>query len=166
MMKRYVSSCAHEKPRKTCTAADRQTCHSQSPEFYKVQKRAEQYLMSSLEYRQVDVRDCPQLNHTISAIGDEAGRIDGLIAAAGVQQETPALEYTPNDSDVMLEINVTGAFMTAQAVAKQMIRFGNGGSIAMMTSMSGTVANKVSSRFHSTCVCCAHTRASADFPNQ
>ncbi len=33
--------------------------------------------------------------------------------------------------------------MTAQAVAKQMIRFENGGSIVMIASMSGTVANRV-----------------------
>lgn len=32
--------------------------------------------------------------------------------------------------------------MTAQAVAKQMIRFGNGGSIVMIASMSGSVANR------------------------
>jgi hypothetical protein len=32
--------------------------------------------------------------------------------------------------------------MTSQAVAKQMIRFGNGGSIAMIASMSGTIANR------------------------
>ncbi len=35
--------------------------------------------------------------------------------------------------------------MTAQAVAKEMIRWGNGGSIAMIASMSGTIANKVHS---------------------
>jgi NAD(P)-dependent dehydrogenase (short-subunit alcohol dehydrogenase family) len=45
----------------------------------------------------------------------------------------------------MFEVNVTGVFMTAQAVAKQMIRFGNGGSIALIASMSGTVANRVRS---------------------
>jgi hypothetical protein len=33
--------------------------------------------------------------------------------------------------------------MTAQAVAKEMIRWGNGGSIAMIASMSGSVANRV-----------------------
>jgi NAD(P)-dependent dehydrogenase (short-subunit alcohol dehydrogenase family) len=36
-----------------------------------------------------------------------------------------------------------GVFMTAQAVAKEMIRWGNGGSIAMIASMSGSVANRV-----------------------
>jgi NAD(P)-dependent dehydrogenase (short-subunit alcohol dehydrogenase family) len=44
----------------------------------------------------------------------------------------------------MFAVNVTGVFMTSQAVAKQMIRFGNGGSIVMIASMSGTVANRVS----------------------
>lgn len=34
--------------------------------------------------------------------------------------------------------------MTAQAVAKEMIRWGRGGSIVLIGSMSGTVANKVS----------------------
>lgn len=71
--------------------------------------------------------------------------MDGLVAAAGIQQETPALEYSAKDSNTMFEVNVTGVFMTAQAVAKQMIRFGNGGSIAMIASMSGTIANRVRS---------------------
>ncbi len=43
----------------------------------------------------------------------------------------------------MFEVNITGVFMTAQAAAKQMIRFGNGGSIVMIASMSGTIANRV-----------------------
>jgi len=55
------------------------------------------------------------------------------------------LEYTAEDANMMFEINVTGVFMTSQAVAKQMIRFGNGGSIALIASMSAHAANRVSS---------------------
>lgn len=73
--------------------------------------------------------------------------MDGLVAAAGIQQETPALDYTSQDANRMFEVNVTGVMMTAQAVAKQMIRFGNGGSIALIASMSGTIANRVSSLY-------------------
>jgi NADP-dependent 3-hydroxy acid dehydrogenase YdfG len=83
----------------------------------------------------------------IETIANEEGRMDGLVAAAGIQQETPALEYSAKDSNTMFEVNVTGVFMTSQAVAKQMIRFGNGGSIAMIASMSGTIANRVCSFF-------------------
>jgi len=88
------------------------------------------------------VRDTELLNSVIENIANTEGRMDGLVAAAGIQQETPALEYSAKDSNTMFEVNVTGVFMTAQAVAKQMIRFGNGGSIAMIASMSGTIANR------------------------
>ncbi|EDU50154.1 D-arabinitol 2-dehydrogenase [Pyrenophora tritici-repentis Pt-1C-BFP] len=39
-------------------------------------------------------------------------------------------------------VNITGVMMTAQAAAKQMIKFGNGGSIVLIASMSGSVANR------------------------
>ncbi|KAJ5163394.1 Short-chain dehydrogenase/reductase SDR [Penicillium coprophilum] len=112
-----------------------------APEFEHIQQRAKE-LGTELHYRRIDVRDTELLNSVIETIANEEGRMDGLVAAAGIQQETPALEYTAKDSNTMFEVNVTGVFMTSQAVAKQMIRFGNGGSIAMIASMSGTVANR------------------------
>ncbi|OQE47020.1 hypothetical protein PENCOP_c001G04990 [Penicillium coprophilum] len=112
-----------------------------APEFEQIQQRAKE-LGTELHYRRIDVRDTELLNSVIETIANEEGRMDGLVAAAGIQQETPALEYTAKDSNTMFEVNVTGVFMTSQAVAKQMIRFGNGGSIAMIASMSGTVANR------------------------
>ncbi len=114
-----------------------------SPDFFRVQKRASEELGTQFHYRRIDVRAVEALNKIVEEVGDVEGRMDGLIAAAGIQQETSALEYTPQDANLMFEINVTGVFMTAQAVAKQMIRFGNGGSIALIASMSGTVANRV-----------------------
>lgn len=89
------------------------------------------------------MRDSGELNRIVEDIANEHGRLDGLIAAAGIQQETPALEYMAKDANTMFEVNITGVFMTAQAVAKQMIRFGNAGSIVMIASMSGSVANRV-----------------------
>ncbi|GIZ40070.1 hypothetical protein CKM354_000342400 [Cercospora kikuchii] len=113
-----------------------------SPDFYRVQKRAAEELGTTLHYRQIDVRDVPQLNEIVRNISETQGKLDGLIAAAGIQQETPALEYTAKDANTMFEVNITGVFMTAQAAAKEMIRHGRGGSIAMIASMSGSVANR------------------------
>ncbi|KAL9111481.1 MAG: hypothetical protein Q9227_004159 [Pyrenula ochraceoflavens] len=124
----------------TVYALDRQP--SPSPAFFDIQHRAADELGTTLHYRQVDVRDVPQLNQIVTEIGDAEGRLDGLVAAAGIQQETTSLEYTPEDANRMFEVNVTGVFMTSQAVAKQMIRFGNGGSIVLIASMSGSVANR------------------------
>ena len=115
-----------------------------SPDYYRVQKRAAEELGTTLYYRQIDVRDVEGLNKVVEDIGEKHGKMDGLLAAAGIQQETPALEYTAKDANTMLEVNVTGIFMTAQAVAKQMIKFGNGGSMCFIASMSGSIANRVS----------------------
>lgn len=116
----------------------------QAAEFHQIQQRAKE-LGTELHYRRIDVRDTELLNSVVESIANDEGRMDGLVAAAGIQQETPALEYTAKDSNTMFEVNVTGVFMTSQAVAKQMIRFGSGGSIVMIASMSGTVANRVRS---------------------
>jgi len=44
----------------------------------------------------------------------------------------------------MMDVNVTGVFMTAQAVAKMMIQYSTGGSMCLVASMSATIANRVS----------------------
>ncbi|OBT49612.1 hypothetical protein VE04_09801 [Pseudogymnoascus sp. 24MN13] len=109
--------------------------------FARVQKKA-LALGTRLEYARVDVREVDVLRGVVDGIAEREGGIDGLIAAAGIQQETPAIEYKAEDANRMFEINVTGVFMTAQAVARHMIASGRGGSIVLIGSMSGTVANR------------------------
>ncbi|KAL2170641.1 hypothetical protein VTG60DRAFT_4566 [Thermothelomyces hinnuleus] len=60
----------------------------------------------------------------------------------GVQQVTPALDYTPEDVARMLDINYTGVFKTAQSAARQMFKYKTRGSICLIASMSGLIANK------------------------
>lgn len=69
-----------------------------SAEFKQVQARAERELGTRFEYKQMDVTDVPGLNVVVDDIAKTEGRIDGLIAAAGIQQETPALEYKASDA--------------------------------------------------------------------
>ncbi|XDG09340.1 hypothetical protein ABKA04_008955 [Annulohypoxylon sp. FPYF3050] len=96
----------------------------------------------SLHYRQQDVLDTCHLDRTITDIADDNCRLDGVIAAAGVQQITPAVEYEPADAARMLAINFTGVLMTATSAARQMIKYKCHGSICLIASMSGSVANK------------------------
>lgn len=111
------------------------------PEFARVRDRAAE-LGTSLSYRRLDVRDNISLNATVKDIADASGGIDGLLACAGIQQETSALDYTMEDADRMFGVNITGVFMTAQAVARQMRRLDRPGSMVFIASMSGQVANK------------------------
>ena len=113
-----------------------------SPYFSTVASRASSTLGATLHYRQIDIRDAANLHKVVSAIADTHGRLDGLIAAAGIQQETPALEYSKEDADEMFGVNCTGTLMTAQSVARSMLKWECRGSMAFIASMSGSVANR------------------------
>lgn len=73
-----------------------------------MQNRAAEELGTSLQYRRIDVRDVEGLNRIVEEIGREQGRVDGLIAAAGIQQECSALEYTAEDANTMFEVRKNG----------------------------------------------------------
>ncbi|KAM3068103.1 hypothetical protein ACMFMG_011152 [Clarireedia jacksonii] len=116
---------------------------SPSDDFLRAQSRASSSgFTGSLHYDRIDVRDVPALEHTISGIAAEKSRLDGLIAAAGIQQVQPALDYSISDIQKMLDINYTGVFMTATTVAREMIKYKTRGSILLVASMSGMIANK------------------------
>jgi len=75
----------------------------------------------------------------ISSAFDEAerlfGPIDVLFNNAGVAHVARALDTTRDMFEHMLSVNVTGAFFTAQDVAKRMISRGSGGLIVNTTSI-------------------------------
>jgi NAD(P)-dependent dehydrogenase (short-subunit alcohol dehydrogenase family) len=63
-----------------------------------VQKRATEELGTKFDYGRIDATDSAGLNEIVERIANEHGRVDGLIAAAGIQQETPSLEYSAADA--------------------------------------------------------------------
>ncbi|KAF2635394.1 NAD(P)-binding protein [Massarina eburnea CBS 473.64] len=95
-----------------------------------------------LRYHQVDVTQDKELEKVIAGIADERQRLDGLIAAAGIQQCTPALDYKVDDIARMLATNYTGVFLSARACARQMYKYKIQGSMCLVASMSGTIANR------------------------
>jgi NAD(P)-dependent dehydrogenase (short-subunit alcohol dehydrogenase family) len=111
-------------------------------EFYTVQERLGPGYGGLLRYGKVDVRDAINLDHTIDEIASRHNRLDGLIAAAGVENVTPALEYLPEKIDEMMSINYKGVYLAAISCAKQMIKHECSGSILLIASMSGMIANK------------------------
>ncbi|HJU52756.1 MAG TPA: SDR family oxidoreductase [Acidimicrobiia bacterium] len=71
-----------------------------------------------------------------AALGSH-GRIDGLINNAGIQPLASTLEVSDEDFRQMLETNVTAVHRLTQAVARQMIAQGAGGSIVHIASIEG-----------------------------
>lgn len=69
------------------------------------------------------------------------GRIDILVNNAGVDAANPALEYKEEDWDLVLDVNLKGYFLFAQACAREMMKTG-GGTIVNNSSICGDVAIK------------------------
>lgn len=68
--------------------------------------------------------------------------IRGLVACAGLSDNDPAHEFSVERFRKMMNLNVTGTFAVAQAVALEMRKAAVSGSVVLVASMSGTVANK------------------------
>jgi glucose 1-dehydrogenase len=89
--------------------------------------------------------DISELN-TIKAIVkfavDTFGKIDILIANAGITTFGDFLEYQPESMQKLLQVNLFGTFFLTQEVAKQMIAQKNGGSILLTSSVTGHQAHK------------------------
>ncbi|KAF8324458.1 uncharacterized protein EI90DRAFT_3146863 [Cantharellus anzutake] len=93
-----------------------------------------------LEYISGDVTDQMTARAEVEKISKKEGRFDVCIAAAGILgQSTHVLEIDAKEFENFLAVNTHGAFYTAQAAGRQMIKFGNGGSIIMIASISGHV---------------------------
>ncbi len=84
----------------------------------------------------VDVSDVAQLQAMVDGAVANFGRIDILVACAGVIQIKKLLEVTERDWDRIFSVNCKGLFFTDQLVARQMVKQG-GGVILNISSISG-----------------------------
>lgn len=105
----------------------------------------------AVSYHRCDVTDEAAVEEVMEAVAREAegqgAPFWGAIACAGIQQQIPALEYPAADFDRMLRVNVTGVFNTCKYTARVLQSRKSPGSIVIISSMSGNIANRVSLSF-------------------
>jgi NAD(P)-dependent dehydrogenase (short-subunit alcohol dehydrogenase family) len=86
---------------------------------------------------EVDVLDQASVGQAVDSVVASAGRIDGLVAAAGLSEEpTPAEEMSLDVWARTLGVNLTGVFLTCRQVGRVMLGQGSG-RIVTVASMSG-----------------------------
>ncbi|MGD1925286.1 MAG: SDR family NAD(P)-dependent oxidoreductase [Paracoccaceae bacterium] len=87
-----------------------------------------------------DVAERAQVVDAIVAVRDRFGRLDALVNNAGVAVFKPALETTPDEWQRVIDVNLTGPFLCAQAAVPLMTETG-GGAIVNIASISGMRAS-------------------------
>jgi 2-deoxy-D-gluconate 3-dehydrogenase len=67
-----------------------------------------------------------EVREVIPSILERIGRVDILVNNAGIIRRKAALEYSEEDWDATLEIDLTAAFLLSQAAARDMMKRGRG----------------------------------------
>jgi NAD(P)-dependent dehydrogenase (short-subunit alcohol dehydrogenase family) len=91
------------------------------------------------DYLHCDVGDKRQVDAMVAETMKTHGRIDVLVNNAGIFKAADFLDVSEEDFDAVLRVNLKGAFLVAQAVAREMARTGHG-SIVNMSSVNSVLA--------------------------
>ena len=75
------------------------------------------------------------LDHLSGVTGQAAP--DAVVGNAGIVRFGPLLDLTVDDWRAVVDVNLTGTFVTARAAARRMVADGRPGSIVTVTSMNG-----------------------------
>ena len=87
-----------------------------------------------------DVTNPEEVNAMVEEVVNTFGRLDVAFCNAGICMNVPAEEMTYEQWKKVIDINLTGVFLTAQAAGKVMLKQGSG-SIINTASMSAHIVN-------------------------
>ena len=69
------------------------------------------------------------------------GRLDGVLVASGMNHVEPITEMAVENFDAVMDANVRGAWLICQAAGRVLLQQGGGGSIALVSSVRGTLGH-------------------------
>ncbi|MGE0698915.1 MAG: SDR family NAD(P)-dependent oxidoreductase [Hyphomicrobiaceae bacterium] len=90
----------------------------------------------------VDVTARASVEKAVAETVSAFGRLDIVVACAGLMDRAPFLEMTDELWSKVLDVNLTGVFLTGQVAARQMVRQGSGGRIVNIASGSGILGGQ------------------------
>jgi SDR family mycofactocin-dependent oxidoreductase len=90
--------------------------------------------------REVDIRDLAALQQVVADGVEQFGRLDIVVANAGVLSWARIWEMSEEQWDTVIDVNLNGTWRTVRAAVPAMIEAGNGGSIIIVSSSAGLKA--------------------------
>jgi NAD(P)-dependent dehydrogenase (short-subunit alcohol dehydrogenase family) len=110
----------------------------------KVQQLAEQH-KTQVWYYMCDITNADAVRELFEAAMTKTRYpLKGLVTCAGISGEGPTVDFSVAQVRNIMDINVMGTFICAQAAAKEMIKHNVTGSMVFVASMSAHGSNKVS----------------------
>ena len=91
-------------------------------------------------FARCDVSRKADVDAAVQAAVTAFGRLDILVANAGIVHAADFLDLAEADFDRVLAVNLKGVFLAGQAAARQMVKQGGGGAIVNMSSVNAVLA--------------------------
>jgi NAD(P)-dependent dehydrogenase (short-subunit alcohol dehydrogenase family) len=88
----------------------------------------------------LDVTDAASIVAALDAVEARFGPCDLLVNNAGIAATKSFLEHAAEDWDAVMDVDLRGAFVVAQAAARRMVAAGKAGAIVNIASIAGTRA--------------------------
>lgn len=88
-----------------------------------------------------DVTHADDVERSIREAAETMGSLDLLFNNAGICVHKPALECSPAEFAKVIDVNLNGVFIVAQAFARHLVAAGKRGNIVNTASMSATIVN-------------------------
>lgn len=82
-----------------------------------------------------DLSSCDVIPKVVEGALEKFGRIDILVNNAGIIKRQDSIEFSEENWDTVMSVNLKTVFFLSQAVAKQFIKQGSGGKIINVASM-------------------------------
>lgn len=91
---------------------------------------------------EADVRDLAALTNAVEDGVAQLGRLDIVLANAGISSMAPTLDMDESMWTTMIDINLTGVWKTIKSAVPHIVAGGRGGSVVITSSMAAMLTNE------------------------
>lgn len=96
---------------------------------------------------EVDVSNAASCDQMVEETVRRYGDVDTIVTCAGVEKHGPGHEFSEEDFDRIIDVNLKGTWLAARAAVRAMIKAGHGGTVVMIGSINSVRGNPGASAY-------------------
>jgi NAD(P)-dependent dehydrogenase (short-subunit alcohol dehydrogenase family) len=96
---------------------------------------------------EVDVSSAASCDRMVEQALKKFGAVDSIVTCAGVEKHGAGHEFSEEDFDRIIDVNLKGTWLSARSAVRAMIEAGHGGTVVMIGSINSVVGNPGASAY-------------------
>ncbi len=96
---------------------------------------------------EVDVSSSASCDRMVDEALRRYGDVHSIVTCAGVEKHGPGHEFSEEDFDWIIDVNLKGTWLSARSAVRAMMKTGHGGTVVMIGSINSIVGNPGASAY-------------------